>query len=92
MQTFINNILSFIKNIYDCMSNGFRNPSIFNENEIANYSSFLAKNIFNGTLININLTYRELIIYVSSWTITILFIIFIFKLVSGVIRFFFIGN
>lgn len=89
MQSFVDNIASFVYSL--CMSVA---DAFYKINEIwyNNYLSFLDKKIIDGTLINVGLTWRELLYFVSVWVITILFIIFIFKLVMGVVRFFFIGR
>lgn len=84
MQSFIQMVYDFVNSIYMAIGASI-NAYDYN-------TTFVNKQIISGDLINIGLTWKELFLYVTTWIIVILFIIFIFKLVSGVIRFFFIGK
>lgn len=79
MQEFINLVFNFFKDIYTSIVNFFTNSG-----ESTFLANFIDKNIFNGTLINIGLTWNELLrILLPSITI-FFFIYFIFKLVLKV--------
>ena len=79
MQDFINLVFNFFKDIYTSIVNFFTNNG-----ESTFLANFIDKNIFDGTLINIGLTWNELLrILLPSITI-FFFIYFIFKLVLKV--------
>lgn len=85
MQSFIDNICTFVQTLYNTIAQFYlgQGQAIYER-----YSDFVNKQVFGGTLLNIGLTWRELFLYVPVWIISILFIIFIFKIVAGVISLF----
>ena len=79
MQNFINLVFNFFYDIYDAIVNFFTT-----NNEITLFNDFIDKNIFSGTLINIGLTWNELLKILLPILIIFFFIYFIFKLVLKV--------
>lgn len=77
MSTFINYVWSFVYDLFTTIQNTIND---------SNYDAFLDKQILSGDLLNVGLTWQELILYVSTWLLIIGFIYFIFKLVFGVIK------
>lgn len=79
MQDFINLVFNFFKDIYTSIVNFFTNSG-----ESSILADFIDKNIFNGTLINIGLTWNELLRILLPIITIFFFIYFIFKLVLKV--------
>ena len=79
MDNFINLVFNFFKDIYDSIVNYFSNSG--GSTFLAN---FIDKNIFNGTLINIGLTWNELLQILLPIITIFFFIYFIYKLVLKV--------
>lgn len=79
MQNFINLVFNFFKDIYDSIVNFFTNSG-----ESTFFANFIDKNILNGTLINIGLTWNELLQILLPIVTIFFFIYFIFKLVLKV--------
>lgn len=79
MQDFINLVFNFFKDIYTSIVNFF---TINGESTFL--ANFIDKNIFNGTLINIGLTWNELLRILLPSIVLFFFIYFIFKLVLKV--------
>lgn len=77
MNQFISYVYTFVKSVFDSITTTIAEPS---------YETFLAKQIFGGTLINIGLTWRELFLYLITWLLVIGFIYLIYKIVFGVIK------
>ena len=95
MQAFIKQIFDFVRNIFKSILNllitgqDYFNDQLNNELglSINNFNAFLDKNVFmESSLIGINMTFREMFIYVGVLFLTIFFIVlfvkFILKLVS----------
>lgn len=79
MSEFIEYIYNFIKDILDNVI--LNNESLFN--------NFLSKNVFMDTsIIGLNLTWEELILCIGTFTIILIFIILIFKLVGKILYLF----
>lgn len=79
MSNFINLVFNFFKDIYDNIVNFFTNSG-----ESVFFANFIDKNIFDGTLINIGLTWNELLRILLPSIVLFFFIYFIFKLVLKV--------
>lgn len=79
MENFINLVFNFFKDIYINIYNFFTN-----NNESQFFTDFIDKNIFDGTLINISLTWNELLRILLPSIVIFFFIYFIFKLVLKV--------
>lgn len=79
MQDFINLVFSFFKDIYDSIVNFFTNSG-----ESTFLTNFIDKNIFDGTLINIGLTWNELLRILLPCIVIFFCIYFIYKLVLKV--------
>lgn len=90
MESFVTEVYRFISQLTIYIGRAIQNISSTTTYDL--YIAFLDKQILGGTLINLGLTWRDLFMFISTWAIIILFIIFIFKLVSGIFRFFFIGR
>lgn len=80
MQQYINYVMDFIKSFVDSIETYFIYDNAF--------TIFWNHNIINGTLLNINLTYREMLYYALGIFISIAFIVFIIKLIKGMIKIF----
>lgn len=76
MQAFVQGIYSFV---YQLMA------AVRSSINLTDYNTFLSKQIIYGDLINIGLTWNELLAYVSTWAIVIFFIIFVCKFIFKLI-------
>lgn len=86
MQAFLTNLYGFIQSLFNQSISAIYNgggSSIRDQ-----YLAFLQKNIFNGTLISIDLTYAELLLFCTYWFLVIFFIVFVFKIIYKVIGLF----
>lgn len=79
MSNFISLVFNFFKDIYISIVGFFTNSG-----ESVFFDNFIDKNIFNGTLINIGLTWNELLQILLPIITIFFFIYFIFKLVLKV--------
>ena len=77
MQSFLYNIWTFIYDIYVNLRNTIPNTA----NLRNNYDLFLQKQIFDGELISIGITWNELFLYFSFWFVVILFIVIFIKMI-----------
>lgn len=76
MQEFINQVFSFFGNLYSSIVTYFTNTGL-----LSFFESFIDKQIFDGTLISIGLSWHELFIILIPIIISLLFIVLIFKLI-----------
>lgn len=79
MQEFINQVFSFFGDIFASIGTYFSSIS-----QYSLFSDFIDKQIFSGTLINMGLTWHELLLILLPIIVLGLFIIFIFKLILKV--------
>ena len=88
MSNYIREIIDFIWNLLLNIRNAI--SSLVSSNDayffhlsasLDNFNAFLDKNIINGNLLNISLTYRELILYLVPITLVFLSIYLIIKLI-----------
>ena len=88
MSNFIREIIDFIWNLLLNIRNAI--SSLVSSNDayffnlsasVDNFNAFLDQNIINGQLLNISLTYRELILYLVPITLVFLSIYLIIKLI-----------
>ena len=79
MQEFINQVFSFFGSVFASIGTYFSNISLSSL-----FETFIDKQIFDGTLLSMGLTWHELFIILIPIIVVGLFIIFIFKLVLKV--------
>lgn len=72
MNNLIQLISNFVNDIYTSLITNL-------DNVFGGFTAFTNKNILNGTLLNVSLTYGELLTYVLTITILILLISFVIK-------------
>lgn len=65
MQSFINNITNFISLIYNAIRSSINLQ--LGQSTLQLYDDWLNKNILSGDLINMSLTWRELLLFISTW-------------------------
>ena len=76
MQEFINQVFGFFGDLFASIGTYFTNIS-----QSSLFENFISKQIFDGSLLSIGLTWHELLIILIPTIILGLFIVFIFKLV-----------
>ena len=79
MQEFINQVFGFFGSVFASVGTYFSNISLSSL-----FETFIDKQIFDGTLLSMGLTWHELFIILIPIIVVGLFIIFIFKLVLKV--------
>lgn len=83
MQGFISNIVQFIKDIYNSIVIALENKSI------SGFNTFVSKNVFtDNSLIGFNLTWYELIYFIGTFLLIILFLYLIIKLFCSLLKIF----
>lgn len=83
MTAFITYVYSFFYNIYSTLISVIENVS--DSEGIGRFYDMVDKQIIGGTLFNVGITWRELLLYGLTIVAIFGFIIFIFKLVYKVI-------
>ena len=79
MQEFINQVFGFFGNVFASVGTYFSSIS-----SSSLFENFINKQIFDGTLLSMGLTWHELFLILIPILVVGLFIIFIFKLVLKV--------
>lgn len=82
MQNFILNIFQFLRTIYSSLLNIVTSFGLNDE-----FFTFINKNLFNeNSIIGLNITYKELLLYFGTLFLTIFFIVLFVKFVFYIIK------
>lgn len=84
MQSFIYRVWSFLYDLYV----NIRNTIPTTNNLRQDYDTFLSKQILDGQLLSVGMTWNELFLYGFVWAFIIFFIIMIIKLFLNMLGYF----